>query len=73
MRKTIEKKLAKMEGVNLLKLIFQRNLAMVEYDEAKVKTSDLETTVTKAADIYSVEDMKTVEAFGTKSTETEQK
>jgi Cu+-exporting ATPase len=70
--KTIEKKLAKMEGVKSAKVDFSKELAMVEYDEAKVKTSDLATTVTKAADTYSVEDMKTVEDFGAKSTETEQ-
>jgi len=64
--KTIEKKLAKMEGVKSAKVDFSKELAMVEYDEAKVETNDLAMTVTKAADIYSVEDMKTVEAFGAK-------
>jgi Cu+-exporting ATPase len=64
--KTIEKKLAKMEGVKSAKVDFSKELAMVEYDEAKVETNDLAMTVTKAADSYSVENMKTVDAFGAK-------
>lgn len=64
--KTIEKKLAKMEGVKSAKVDFGKELAMVEYDDAKVTTQDLEETVTKAADIYKVENMNTVEAFSNK-------
>ncbi|WP_412986934.1 heavy-metal-associated domain-containing protein [Pontimicrobium sp. IMCC45349] len=64
--KTIEKKLAKMEGVKSAKVDFGKELAMVEYDNAKVTTQDLEETVTKAADIYKVENMNTVEAFSNK-------
>tara|TARA_R110000787_G_scaffold15134_2_gene46776 strand:+ start:12854 stop:13372 length:519 start_codon:yes stop_codon:yes gene_type:complete len=63
--KTIEKKLAKMEGVKSAKVDFDKKLAMVEYDEAKVTTSSLENTVTNASDTYSVNDMKTVESFST--------
>ena len=62
--KTIEKKMAKMEGVKLSKVDFDKRLAMVEYDEAKVSPESLEEAVTKVADIYKVKDMKVVEDFG---------
>ncbi|WP_341215643.1 heavy metal-associated domain-containing protein [uncultured Wocania sp.] len=64
--KTIEKKIAKMEGVKSATVDFDRKLAMVEYNEAKVTPTSLEETVTKVADIYKVSDMKTVEGFSTK-------
>lgn len=64
--KTIEKKLAKMEGVKTATVDFEKELAMVEYDEAKVNTSSLTETVSKAGDTYTVEDMKTVDTFSTK-------
>ncbi|MFD2725033.1 heavy-metal-associated domain-containing protein [Hyunsoonleella rubra] len=60
---TIEKKIAKMEGVTYAKVDFDKRLAMVEYDEAKVNPTSLENTVTSVADIYKVSDMKTVEDF----------
>ncbi|MGC6431960.1 MAG: heavy-metal-associated domain-containing protein [Jejuia sp.] len=60
---TIEKKIAKMEGVKFAKVDFEKELAMVEYDEAKVNANALENTVTSVADIYKVVDMKTVEVF----------
>ena len=63
--KTIEKKLAKMEGVKSAKVDFDKKIAMVEYDEAIVTTTSLENTVTNASDTYSVNDMKTVESFST--------
>lgn len=63
--KTIEKKMAKMEGVKSATVDFDRELAMVEYDEAKVTAANLESTVTSVADIYKVKDMKTVEDFST--------
>ena len=63
--KTIEKKLAKMDGVKSAKVDFDKKLAMVEYDEAQVTTISLENTVTKASDTYSVNGMKTVESFST--------
>jgi Cu+-exporting ATPase len=62
--KTIEKKMAKMEGVKTAKVDFDKRLAMVEYDEAKVSPKTLEEAVTKVADIYKVKDMKKVEDFG---------
>ncbi|WP_443634869.1 heavy metal-associated domain-containing protein [Candidatus Marifrigoribacter sp. Uisw_064] len=61
--KTIEKKLAKMEGVKSATVDFENKLAMVEYDEAKVTTTNLEETVKKAGETYSVNGMKTVESF----------
>ncbi len=61
--KTIEKKLSKMEGVKSASVDFDKKMAMVEYDEAKVTTSSLEETVTKASAQYIVSDMKTVESF----------
>jgi len=62
--KTIEKKMAKMEGVKSAKVDFDKNLAMVEYDESKVTPKSLEETVTKVADIYKVKDMHIVNDFG---------
>ena len=61
--KTIEKKLAKMDGVKYAKVDFEKKLAQVEYDESIVNTVSLENTVTKASDSYSVNDMKTVNFF----------
>ncbi|WP_272021701.1 cation transporter [Olleya namhaensis] len=61
--KTIEKKMAKMEGVKSATVDFDRELAMVEYDEAIVTPAALETTVTSVADSYKVKDMHTVDAF----------
>lgn len=63
---TIEKKIAKMDGVKSATVDFDRKLAMVEYDEAKVTPASLEQTVTGVADAYKVHDMKTVDAFSTK-------
>jgi mercuric ion binding protein len=62
--KTIEKKMAKMEGVKMAKVDFDKRLAMVEYDEAKVSPKSLEEAVAKVADIYKVKNMKVVEDFG---------
>lgn len=63
--KTIEKKIAKMEGVKSAKVDFERELAMVEYDEAIVTPASLTSTVTGVADSYKVKDMHTVDAFST--------
>ena len=67
--RTIQKKLTKMEGVKSATVDFDRKLAMVEYNDAKVTPTSLEETVTKVADIYKVSDMKTVEVFSTDSNE----
>ncbi|WP_092205944.1 heavy-metal-associated domain-containing protein [Bizionia echini] len=61
--KTIEKKMAKMDGVKSAKVDFDTRIAMVEYDEAKVTPTSLEEVVKKAGDVYSVKDMKTVDSF----------
>ncbi len=60
---TIEKKIAKMDGVKSAKVDFDKKLAMVEYDNALVTPTLLEETVTKVGDTYKVSDMKTVDAF----------
>jgi Cu+-exporting ATPase len=62
--KTIEKKMAKMEGVKSATVDFDKKLAMVEYDEAKVTPITLEEVVKKAGDMYSVTDMHAVDTFG---------
>jgi Cu+-exporting ATPase len=67
--KTIEKKIAKLDGVKSAKVDFEKEIAMVEYDEAKVTTNSLEEAVTKAGDIYKVKDMKTVESFSSEKHE----
>lgn len=61
--KTIEKKIAKMDGVKSAKVDFDRQLAMVEYDNNKVTPTSLEDAVESVADSYNVKDMKTVEEF----------
>ncbi|MDO5972217.1 heavy metal-associated domain-containing protein [Flavivirga aquimarina] len=65
--KSIEKKIANMEGVKSATVDFDKKLAMVEYNEAKVTPTSLEETVVKVADIYKVSNMKTVDAFSEKS------
>ena len=68
--KTIEKKMAKMDGVKSAKVDFDKRMAMVEYDEAKVSPEALEQTVTKVGEVYKVKDMKVVDDF-TKETQKE--
>lgn len=63
--KTIEKKIAKMEGVKSARVDFDKRLAMVEYDNAKVSPKTLEEAVVSVSDTYSVNNMKNVEAFST--------
>lgn len=64
--RTIQKKIAKMDGVKSAKVDFESKLAMVEYDEAMVNHESLENTVSKTADIYKVTDIKTVMSFSAK-------
>jgi Cu+-exporting ATPase len=52
-----------MDGVKFAKVDFNKKLAMVEYDPAKVSPKMLDKTVTKVGDVYKVIDMKTVEEF----------
>lgn len=61
--KTIEKKMAKMDGVKSATVDFDKELAMVEYDEAMVSPASLEEAVAKAGSVYKVKDMKQVEEF----------
>ena len=61
--KTIERKIANMDGVKSAKVDFDKQLAMVEYDDAKVTPQSLEAVVKKTGEMYSVKDMKTVESF----------
>ncbi|WP_027127610.1 heavy-metal-associated domain-containing protein [Gelidibacter mesophilus] len=61
--KTIEKKIAKMEGVKSVTVDFDTRLAKVEYDNAKITPTSLEEAVIAVSDTYSVKDMKTVDAF----------
>ncbi|MFB9051736.1 heavy-metal-associated domain-containing protein [Formosa undariae] len=58
---TIQKKLSKLDGIKSATVDFEKKLAMVEYDVAKVNATTLEETVVKTGDMYSVKDMKTVE------------
>lgn len=64
--RTIEKKIAKMDGVKFAKVDFDKKLAMVEYDQAKVTPALLEETVTKVGEVYKVNSMKKVEKFSEK-------
>lgn len=61
--KTIEKKMAKMDGVKMAKVDFEKELAMVEYDEAKVTPNSLKEAVAKVGEVYKVKDIKPVDAF----------
>lgn len=56
--KTIESKIAKLDGVKSSKVDFEKKLATVEYDVAKVNPALLETTVAKVSDTYTVNNMK---------------
>lgn len=66
--KRIENKLAAMEGVKSAEVDFENKVARVEFDEEKVTTTSLETTVTEAGKTYTVAEMKTVETFTNEET-----
>ena len=57
--KTIEKKLAGMDGVQSATVDFDKKLAMVVYNEALVNPEALTETVAKTGEAYKVSDMKT--------------
>ncbi|SDB60712.1 Cu+-exporting ATPase [Flavobacteriaceae bacterium MAR_2010_188] len=61
--KSIENKLAKMDGVKSAKVDFEHEVAMVEYNEAKVTPKSLEEAVASAGNEYKVTEMKTVDSF----------
>ena len=67
--KTIQKKLAGMDGVKSATVDFDNAIAMVEFDEAKVTPTSLEETVKKTGETYTVKNMKTVESFSAKKGE----
>ena len=56
--KTIEKKLAKTNGVLSAKVDFENELAMVEFDAEKIDKDALKNTVTSVSNTYSVHNMK---------------
>ena len=56
--KTIEKKLAKTDGVLSAKVDFENELASVEFDADKIDKDALNKIVTVVSDTYSVHDMK---------------
>jgi Cu+-exporting ATPase len=61
--KRIESKLADMEGVKSATVDFDKKLAMVEYNEAKVDFDALTSTVAKVPGDYKISDMKNVDTF----------
>lgn len=63
---TIQKKISKMDGVKSATVDFDKKLAMVEYNEAKVTPTTLEEVVAKVSDTYKVSNMKTVDDFSSK-------
>ena len=56
--KTIEKKLAKTDGVLSVKVDFENELASVEFDADKIDKDALNKIVTGVSDTYSVHNMK---------------
>ncbi|KJD31693.1 heavy metal transporter [Tamlana nanhaiensis] len=64
----IQKKIAKMDGVKSAKVDFDKKLAMVEYDNAKVTPTSLTEAVATVSNTYKVNNMKTVDAFSSEKT-----
>ena len=60
--KTIEKKLAKMDGMKSAVVDFKNEMASVEFDVAKLNNSSITKAVNQVSDIYSVENMQTIKA-----------
>jgi Cu+-exporting ATPase len=56
--KTIEKKLAKTDGILSAKVDFENELASVEFDADKIDKNALNKIVTGVSDTYSVNNMK---------------
>ena len=61
--KTIEKKIAKLDGVHFVYVDFEKELAMVEFDDKKLNNDDFLSTVTKVSDTYKVGEINTVDVF----------
>jgi len=60
---TIQKNLAKVDGVQSVTVDFDNRLAFVEYDATKLGISDLENTVHNTSNSYKVLDSKNVNVF----------
>ena len=60
--KTIEKKLAKMYGMKSATVDFKNELALVEFDVAKINPLSITKTVNEISNIYSVENMQIINA-----------
>ena len=60
--KTIEKKLAKMYGMKSATVDFKNELALVEFDVAKINPMSITKTVNDISNIYSVENMQIIKA-----------
>lgn len=58
--RTIEKKLAKMNGMKSATVDFKNESAIIEYDTAKITTSSIKEAVSSVSAIYSVEAMQTI-------------
>ena len=71
--KTIEKKLAKMDGVKSANVDFKNELASVEFNVAKLNTSSITKAVSQVSDIYSVENMQTIKATSSSNQSLESK
>ena len=60
--KTIEKKLAKMYGMKSATVDFKNELALVEFDVAKINPLSITKTVNDISNIYYVENMQIIKA-----------
>ena len=60
--KTIEKKLVKMDGMKSATVDFKNELALVEFDVAKINPLSITKTVNDISNIYSVENMQIIKA-----------
>ena len=63
---TIQEQLSKMEGVKSAKVNFEKELALVEYDDTQVNPELLTKTVTGISKEYQVSEMKMVDTFSEK-------
>lgn len=63
--KSIEKKLAKMDGMKSAVVDFKNEMAFVEFDVAKLNHSIITKAVNQVSDIYSVENMQTIKVAST--------
>lgn len=61
--KTIEKKIAKLDGVHFVNVDFDKKLAMVEFDDKKLSAKDFTETVTSVSKTYKPGKVTTVETF----------